>query len=352
MMGKPTVWYRGEGDAVTVRALGFAAVGLLLLGEAVASPMRRPSTAAQTEAPADRTIASPFDLTWSAPADCPDANAIKSDVLRLAGASAHNSRHLKARVSIRPDAGTGWTLALATELDGVTGERTLSGVSCRSLSDAATVMLALILNPDVAMAAEPPGGTQPPVPPTANVPLASEPKAEKRWPSPRWLMGAHAGLQAGALRELSPSFALSFGVELGRASLRLVPSFTPPQEYRLQDQPGAGGRLWLGTVAVLGCWAATNGWGVLAPCLGFDAARLQGRGLGVAQPRERTVYWSSAELALMASLPIGHTVNLELSGAGLLPFGRPSLYLDEIGTVNRPAVFDFKVYAGIEFAFK
>ena len=352
MMGKPTVWYRERGDAVTVRALGFVAVELLLLGEVVASPMHRPATAALTEAPAEGAMASPFDLTWSAPADCPDANAIKSDVLRLAGASAHNSRHLKARVSIRPDAETGWILALATELDGVTGARTLSGVSCRSLSDAATVMLALILNPDVAIAAGPPDGDEPPAPAAANVPQASEPKAEKRWPSPRWLMGAHAGLQAGALRELSPSFALSFGVELGRASLRLVPSFTPPQEYRLQDQPGAGGRLWLGTVAVLGCWAATNGWGVLAPCLGFDAARLQGRGLGVARPRERTVYWSSAELALMASLPIGHTVSLELSGVGLFPFGRPSLYLDEIGTVNRPAVFNFRAFAGIEFAFR
>jgi hypothetical protein len=325
-------------------------VELLLLGGAVASPMHRSANAAQTEAPADRAIASPFDLTWSAPADCPDANAIKSDVLRLAGASAHNSRHLKARVSIRPDAETGWILALATELDGVTGERSLSGVSCRSLSDAAIVMLALILNPDVAMAAGPPAGAQPPA--AATVLLASEPKAEKRWPSPRWLIGAHAGLQAGVLRDLSPSFALSFGVELGRASLRLVPSFTPAQEYKIEGQPGAGGRLWLGTVAVLGCWAATNGWGVIAPCLGVDAARLQGRGLGVTQPRERTVYWSSAELALMASLPIGHTVNLELSGAGLLPFGRPSLYLDEIGTVNRPTAFNVRAFAGIEFAFR
>ena len=339
------LWYRGKGDVMKVRALGFAAVGILLLSEAMASPVRRSATVAQ--ASTDGTVASPLDLLWSAPAGCPDGDAIKSEVLRLAGTGTRNSRHLKARASIRPDGETGWTLALATDLDGVPGERTLSGQSCQSLSDAATVMLALILNPDVVL-------PERPVAPSAAAPAvrASPPNAPKAGPSPLWLVGAHAGLQSGVLKNLSPSFALTLGVALGRASLRLVPSFAPPQDVWVQGKPGRGGRLWSASAAASGCWTAWRGWVELAPCLGVDVVRLQGRGLGVAKPQDSTVYWSSAELALTIAVPLGSTVNLALSGVGLVPFSRPSLYLDSIGTVNRPAVFAFRALAGIELAFR
>jgi hypothetical protein len=327
-----------------VRALGFAAVEILLVSEAMASPLQRPATVAQ--ASTDRMVAPPLDLVWSAPAGCPDGGAIKSEVLRLAGAGTRNSRHLKARASIRPDAETGWTLALATDLDGVPGERTLAGQSCQSLSDAATVMLALILNPEVVLP-EGPAKVAPST--TASVSLSTAPKAG---PSPVWLIGAHAGLQSGVLKDLSPSFALTLGAALGRASLRLVPGFAPPQDVWVDGKPGRGGRLWSASAAALGCWTALRGWAVLAPCLGVDVVRLQGRGLGVAKPQDSTVYWSSAELALTVAVPLGSTVNLALSGVGLLPFSRPSLYLDGIGTVNRPAAFAFRALAGIELAFR
>ena len=44
---------------------------------------------------------------------------------------------------------------LTTELDGVPGERTLSAVSCDSLTEAAALVLALILNPDLAVRGTP-----------------------------------------------------------------------------------------------------------------------------------------------------------------------------------------------------
>ncbi len=303
---------------------------------------------AQNQAPAGPPIDSPVDLDWSAPGECPDANAVRSEVVRLTGATTRGSRHLKAHVSIRSTDGTGWILSLTTELDGVSGERTLSAVSCDSLTEAAALVLALILNPDLAVKAPPPVGDQPSTPRTAT--LAS---ANDRGVRPRWLVGGYAGVQRGVLEDPSASLALSLGVALGRLSLRLMPSLTPPQEVFVTDsQPQVGGRLWLATVAALGCSAVALGPVALSPCVGLDVTRLQGHGLGVLQPREKTVYWTSAELAVFAGLPVEHGVRLEVGGIGLLPFRRPSVYLDGIGSVSRPAAFGFKALGGLAWFFE
>ncbi|HEX7599517.1 MAG TPA: hypothetical protein VF518_14970, partial [Polyangia bacterium] len=106
------------------------------------------------------------------------------------------------------------------------------------------------------------------------------------------------------------------------------------------------------TMAALGCWSVPIGWFELGPCFGFDATRLQGHGLGVLHPRQVTAYWSSAELAAFVGLPVGHRVLLEVGGIGLLPLSRPSVYLDEIGPVSRPAALGWRAMGGLAWHFE
>jgi hypothetical protein len=317
------------------QALILATVELLALPGVSAGP----TVVAEAEQPDGLR----FDLTWDAPAGCPDGDAVKTDVLRLAGSWASNPHRLKAKGGIRRHAESGFSLLLATELDGESGERTLTNTSCQSLGDAAALMLALILNPDLSR-------TSPAVP--SQPPPSREAKGDKHPSHLSWLLGAQGGLQAGVLQDLSSVFALSLGVASGRLSLRLLPSVTLPQEISAEGSPGIGGRVWAGGAALLGCWATAVGRGVLAPCLGFEVAMQKGNGRGVLQPRAETNYWSSAELAGMAGYRVSDSVTLQLSAVGLLPLHRPSLYLNDIGVVTRPAVVGFKASAGIEFAFK
>jgi hypothetical protein len=297
--------------------------------------MSRSAVLAQNQTPVAKPAGTSLDLDWSAPTGCPDGAAVRAEALRLTG-DAPGSRHLKARAAIRP-AGPGWELTLTTELDGVTGERTLAGISCKSLADAAALMLALILNPDLAL----PPVEQPAAPP-----------AKRSWPAVRWRVGAHAGIQTGAIAKLSSSYALSLAVALGRFSLRLMPSFTPPQDVFIPNrEPQVGGRLWLGGAAVLGCWEPTAGPFVLGPCLGLDVSRLHGRGLGVLQPSDEAIYWTSAELGAFVGLPLGNHILIEVGGVGLLPLGRPKFYLDEIGEVSRPAGFGWRAMGGLAWVF-
>jgi hypothetical protein len=283
---------------------------------------------------------SSLDLDWSAPAECPDGAAVSAEVLRLTG-TAPGSRHLKARAAIRPVA-TGWELSLATELDGMPGERTLSAISCKSLADAAALMLALILNPDLVLKAPPPPVEQPP----------ATPPAKRRWPAVRWRAGGYGGIQSGAIDQLSSSFALSLTIAFGPFSLRLMPSFTPPQDVFIPNrEPKVGGRLWLGGAAALGCWEPALGPFTLSPCLGVDVSRLHGGGLGVLKPSDAAIYWTSAELGGFVGLPVGNRILIEVGGVGLLPFSRPKFYLDEIGEVSRPARFGWRAMGGLAWVF-
>jgi hypothetical protein len=285
-------------------------------------------------------MASGLELTWDAPAECPDAQAVRARVLGFAGA-AQAPRQVKAKGTIRPADDTGLMLTLGTEFDGVSGERTLRGVSCDSLTDAAALVLAMIVNPGMALA--PP---QPEAPSTT--PASQEPK--DRAPRPVMRVGAYAGLQTGVIEELSPSYMLSLGVAMGRLSFHLMPGLTPPQDVTLPNSQ-VGGRLWLATVDALGCWSPNLGRVVLRPCLGWNLTRLHGRGRGVAQVRETSVMWSSAELAVFAGLPLGRHLLVEVGGIGQVPLHRPRVYLDDIGAVSQPAAFGFNAVGGLAWLF-
>ena len=320
---------------------------LVLLAAVEPLTPRQPLQLAQNEAQITPALVSPIELDWTAPPTCPDRETVLAEVLKLAGAKAASAHYLKARATIAPTEGTGFLLSLSTELDGLTGERALSGVSCGSLSDAAALMLALILNPEVATKASPEPTAHEPAPSAATIATADH---HHPWPRTSWLVGAHGGVQMGVLEDLSPSIALSFGIGLGQLAMRLVPTFTPPQ--KIYAEAGLGGRLWTEGVAGFGCWATPLAWPVLTPCLGFEVTWLQGRGLGVLHSRDASVYWASGELALFAGLPLSRGLILEVGGIGLLPLRRPTVYLEDGATpVSRPAVLGFRALGGLAWRF-
>ena len=284
-------------------------------------------------------------LEWSAPPECPDAETVRSEVIRLTRGVTSTSEHLDAQISIRRIDRSMWVLSLATVFDGLRGERTLSAASCKSLAEAAALTLALILNPELASTATPPPVNQPPGPPR----VAIEPSP----PRLVWQVGAHAGIVAGVLRDASSWFAVSLGVARGRASVRLVPSVAPPQDLFLATEPSVGGRVWVASLSGLGCWAVIDGRRlVLNACAGLDATRLDGRGLGVLHPRDTSVSWNAGELATLVDFRLARRLLIELGATGLLPLTRPAVYLEGIGEVSRPAILGLRASAGLTLRFE
>lgn len=123
---------------------------------------------------ANAHAAGPVSLRWSAPADCPTSDDVLAEVNRLLGARASSDQSpldVVAEVQQKDDE----TYRVRLEIPGADGPRVreVSAVSCAALGPAAALILAMMVDPEAALAAPPapsspgptpPGQTQPPQP--------------------------------------------------------------------------------------------------------------------------------------------------------------------------------------------
>lgn len=116
-------------------------------------------------------------IAWEAPAGCPDAAALQTEVDRLVGrdadaASAISSVHARAAPQ-----GQGWSLVVTIVQDGRTHVRTLTTDTCEAAVRAAGFVIAIAVDPAV-------GGLEvPPPPPPAGEPVPAAPAAPEPAPA-------------------------------------------------------------------------------------------------------------------------------------------------------------------------
>jgi hypothetical protein len=95
-------------------------------------------------------------LDWQAPAACPDGEALRARVIDLVGAEAAGRTRLRARAVVRAEAGR-WTMALDLLREGGQDRRTLEDRDCRALAEAAALMIAVAIDPQVRLVGPVPG---------------------------------------------------------------------------------------------------------------------------------------------------------------------------------------------------
>jgi hypothetical protein len=273
-------------------------------------------------------------LDWTAPASCPNGEAVRAQVLRLAALDERFAHRLEARGTIETDGQT-WRLVLTTRFENTTGERRLSASSCSALTDAAVVVMALILNPESEMK---PHGSAAPVPARASRSLRV-----------RGLVEGHAGLHAGVAGAAGFELGAGVGVSLAPASFRIYANYAPPLEVHLSGSSGPGARLWFVSVGGAGCWEFGSKLFV-GPCSGVAFTRLAGEGTDVATPQSAVTRWVSAVFGLTLGVRASRVVSLKAAGQALVPLHRPTLYFEDLGPVQRPAPVGGEAWVGAELA--
>jgi hypothetical protein len=298
----------------------------------------------------------PLELSYEAPEPCPPASALTSAVTRLVGSNETGSRSLKAKITVERDTRGEFTLALVTQLAGITGERVLHARSCDSVVDAAAVTLALILNPDIDTSSKPeptnpsaPPATKqtpptPATPPIAQAPLHNtEPKGD-----PVHLLGASAvGLHFGVMPNPGPDLTLGIGVGYGRWSMLALGSYALPQTVHVAGSTSAGAHLWHGTFTGLGCWSTSAVAPRVGACLGAAYTRVQGRGVNVTYIKDGSTAWVSPAASVFADFRLSARTALRFSGLVMHPLNRPDAHLDNLGTVQRPSTLTADLQAGV-----
>lgn len=362
------------------RAVALSALAWSLV--ALANTARAAAPAPAAERP------SALELTWTSPAGCPVTNDVitRIDALLAPRTTRDFEVPLRARAVITQTNPDAFELALDTQQSDQHFARTLRASTCVELADAAALVLALALDPDlaarrgegVAPDAEPdpdPGsesnpasdpdpdpGSDPgadsepgPNPSAAPVPAPRNPPRviilTHRKAAPSWHLAVTAALDLGTTSSvaLGPSASLSFSSRAFELALDAL--WLPPRRSNIPADPTKGGDLQLFALAPRVCFVPLQRRFAAGVCGTFEAGQLSGRGFGTANDSSRATWWAAAGPALFGryfALPFfGITTRVEL----LAPLQDIEFTLENVGVAHRVPSVVGRFALGVEAHF-
>lgn len=281
-----------------------SALSLALLPQLFASS----STAAQALAA--------VELSWETPRSCPPSPRVLAEAERLLGAGFAHTAELAVEIEIEQE-GSAFVLRLEIEGDGVEGERELRMQSCEEVRDAAALLIALSLDPELATRAPEP----------APVASASEPTELTLAPG------------IGIDSSLLPSTAALLSVQL---ALRLAPlTFAMggvllwPNEVTVVA-PDASFGVDVGVAAARAgvCVALLSADGLsVGPCAGIWLGRMWAEAQNSGGDRGELLV--APELSAVAEHRFSRLVSLSLRLAALVPLRSPRFELRDGGAIHQ-----------------
>ncbi len=322
--------------------------------------------------PVPPDASAPFELLWSAPAECPDAKAARASIERHLGRSLGAELGHGMRVAVAVERGEdGWRATLG--FDGTRGRssRELAPSSdCARAVDAATLVIAIAIDPTLMLPAQertdlpepPPVEEDPPPPEPARIeddPVPPEPSARGVAAPPpvadlpprrpriiRGAIGIVAGPTFGGFPRVGGHTRLHGAATSRRWRVEIGAAFAgaPTHEDR-------GARLTMQRVTgdVRGCALFDpRPWLELVGCGGVElgVALAQPDGLTVGEPRRDL--WLGFVLAPRVHFVVGRRAALVLGGDVVAPALPRAYTVGGLGTVFQTALVTGAVLAGVE----
>lgn len=180
------------------------------------------------------------------------------------------------------------------------------------------------------------------VAPPANVMTDAPAVADEPSPGPR--LGVRGALVAdtGTLPRAALGVALGAGLTWPAAELRLIGTFLPERESRVDanDPSSPGAEMGLLAGSVSGCVPVGAGAGgvALQLCAGWEVGQLSGHGTRVDDPHRTRALWSAPRIDVAASWSVpSQPLALELLVSAAAPLTRDEFILKDIESIHRPA---------------
>ncbi|MBK6916743.1 MAG: hypothetical protein IPH07_05030 [Deltaproteobacteria bacterium] len=263
-----------------------------------------------------------YELHWTAPTACPDADTVRARVdALLVGAPPRESPPLRATVDVEAIA-QGWRLRLATSQ--ASGARVLEGPDCGELAATAALIVAIAVDPRVLTRIDDPVAPPVPEPPApavvASVPTPSPtptvaspsappertkvavnraaeatptpPSSSRRVRAPVALALAQLGLDVGSLPGPSAHVGASMGLLWPRGRAVVEGDYVARRRLRSASNPDITVLAQAWSVGLRGCVVAWQRRRLSLPvCGSARGGLLHGRGGGALLPREARQPW-------------------------------------------------------------
>ncbi len=261
-------------------------------------------------------------LEWRAPDGCPTRDAVEGEVARLVGGELPEGATIRADAQTIPAEGA-FELTLRTDVEGELGARTLRAERCDELAAAAALILALMIDPEAAMRAEPEHEPSAPAPgpsladalgpPTRVIepPRATEvrradarrmaepftsagPPPAVRGDSIEALLGAGIALDVAALPSATAALVVEGGLGVPLIDARLRATLLFPQTVASGELSGASAELMGFTAGVIACLRPIEQARAFGICADVAAGSVFGSARGISDPGSGAGFWLAA----------------------------------------------------------
>ena len=339
---------------VAFRALRSAALILASFASAAQAQTEGPATPA-AERPATEVEEPALPIDWQGPEDCERGDAVRAKVLRLLGGSQKAvAGGTKVTVTVKRDKRSRYVAVLETTTAAGGGTKRLEGESCDAIALASSVVIALSLDPNASLDAEPPETEPEPKPKPKREPkLRPAPKAR---PAPKrdtfpYLHGS-VGVLFSLLDIPSAFTSAGVGVRHRRFSVELGGAVYQRRDLSLADKPKIGAELRLFTAELLGCYAVLPfELGDVELCPGLRLEHLTATARGVSNPDHATVLLAAGVGAARGRLRATPWLSATLdAGVALRPF-QPTFVLLGVGDVFETPMFSPFARTGLSLEF-
>lgn len=281
-----------------------------------------------------RAEAGGLDVSIAAPCDA-SAETLRARVERFVGPAGVAEAHGSVRITREPKGPYRLDVALSD------GERSLRDTDCSALVEAAAIMVALSINPELDLAAlaedAPPESGRTPDDTTPRAPASSAPDDDPATFAPktrRVRFGGHleAGATYGIVPDLSPVLGIGAHLEGTRVGILLTGRYVFARESDGTHRVRVDG---IGTSLLL--TAQPPPW--LRVGLGAELYMLHGRGTRVEEPREAFIPVVAPQLAVAARAYHREKTSFWAALTASWAVVRPRFVVNNHGPVYRPPAF-------------
>ncbi|MCH9682234.1 MAG: hypothetical protein K0V04_12420 [Deltaproteobacteria bacterium] len=322
-------------------------------------------------------------VDWHAPPQCPDAQWVRREVAAHLGGGSTEPPSLDARADVTNPANGRWELDLELRQGKeVVGQRQLSAPTCSELASAAALIVAIAVDPNVAIGGGDPGEVTPPridepsvlvpqEPTTDPVPEIDEvkpdPVPEESGPvvdeiaepplvpeaprSPRRLslgLGVRGGLDVGAMG-VGASLRLSPALVWPRLRVELLGAWAIPRRVAADEISGVEARLQRGSAGVAVCPVLSAQAVEIPLCGAVEAGAVEGVGRGSVRGSRAVDPWVGLAVRPRLSWWPRPWVGLELEAAVVANLVRPVFETAQGRRIYRMGVIGAEFGGGLTF---
>jgi len=296
--------------------------------------------------------ATPLELEWTAPSECPKSDFVKAEVEKVVGRPWQQLgqpwQTAQALVTLEDGGGYRLRVTVVTGAGGAS-ERNVLAASCTEAAEAAVAILTAGMAPGDAQtpkaasgpASRAPGATSGsqwgtedearPSPERAQSAASTEGLTQSdesaatssagrdaRVPI-RPLLGARFGVDFGTLAAAAPFAQVTAGFELGRFVLLGSFGITGKVLEEVRGS-GAGAQMSLLMGSLAGCWQIIGSNPVLRGCGGVELGSLEASGFGTAESRSGRAFWSAGVAEGVLDWHITDASFASLGVSAIVPF--------------------------------